>query len=221
MERLALDNEKTTVLLAGEPYERMERLAVRLNMHTSYKAVIPQQSAEQQIISLIAHTLPHIVLFDFPDGERGISMLNEITRLFSGVRPVALSDCADIKVAFSVVGSGGWGYLLKRCTDDEIFAAILRVASGEKSFCPALGWEMLSSINAFSPPFPSSSLAKLPHHLRKILPDIRDGKTSKEIADKFFISPKSARLYRQMIMEALEVHNVAELQRQLMTSMID
>ncbi len=217
MKRQRSIGAKTAVLLAGDPFDRLKRLASHLNANTAFEAVavplsVPDGNA---VVSLISHHRPDIVLYNFPGAEKSISSLAEIVRLFGEVRAVALTDCTDMAVALAFVSSGGWGYLLKRCSDEEILAAIHRVASGEKTFCPVMGWEVLSSISAESPPFSSTLLEKLPGHLRRIILGIQNEDTPEEIAEKYCISPKSARLYRQKIMEILGVHSVVELQRRL------
>jgi DNA-binding NarL/FixJ family response regulator len=58
-----------------------------------------------------------------------------------------------------------------------------------------------------------TSLERLPTRQREVLQLIAEGHTTKEIAVKLDISPKTAEAYRAELMKALDIHDVASLTR--------
>jgi DNA-binding NarL/FixJ family response regulator len=58
-----------------------------------------------------------------------------------------------------------------------------------------------------------TSLERLPTRQREVLQLIAEGHTTKEIAVKLDISPKTAEAYRAELMKALDIHDIASLTR--------
>jgi len=110
----------------------------------------------------------------------------------------------DEKFLNQALGLGIEGYLLKRNGPKEILDGIVTVAAGEAYVTPALTNFLLKrrgkfeSLNRRQP-----GMAHLTVTERKILKNISQGKTSREIARQFGISPRTVDSHRAHICEKL------------------
>jgi len=110
----------------------------------------------------------------------------------------------DEKFLNQAITLGIEGYILKRNCSKEILDGILMVASGEAYVTPALTNYLLKrrgkfeSLNRRQPGVTHLTVAE-----RRILKSISQGKTSREIATQFGISPRTVDSHRAHICEKL------------------
>ena len=97
--------------------------------------------------------------------------------------------------------AGARGYLLKNAMDLELVDAVKRVAAGECVLDPRLG-----AIAADGDAQPTLSTREL-----QVLQLIVNGKSNKEIAPILGVSVNTIAVHRANIMQALNIHNTAEL----------
>jgi len=97
--------------------------------------------------------------------------------------------------------AGVRGYLLKNAMDLELVSAVRRVAAGEQVLDPRLG-----RIAADGEPHNSLTTREL-----EVLHLIVHGKSNKEIAVVLGLSANTIAVHRANIMQALDIHNTAEL----------
>jgi DNA-binding NarL/FixJ family response regulator len=106
------------------------------------------------------------------------------------------------------------GYLLKECTESELFRCLTAVASGQNYTSPAMTTFLVGKVRKreeFIEKCPG--LTKLTPQERVILKQISDGKTSKEIAHALGISSKTVDQHRTNICSKLDLHGPAALNR--------
>ena len=96
------------------------------------------------------------------------------------------------------------GYVLKNADDVDLAAAIRDVAAGERVVGPGL----LSDIN-----IEDEKTEKLTPREKQMLQLIAKGKSNKEIAAMLGLSANTVAVHRANIMQALGIHNTAELVR--------
>jgi DNA-binding NarL/FixJ family response regulator len=106
------------------------------------------------------------------------------------------------------------GYVLKDCAVTDIVSAIRAVASGQHYTSPSLtSYLVATRRRSAERGAPVSGLGSLTPTERKVLALIADYKTSKQIADELFISPKTVQAHRANICTKLDVHGSHALMR--------
>ena len=156
---------------------------------------------------------PDVVVMDIAmPGTNGIEATRIIRDRLPSVKVVILSMHSSREYVYQALQAGAQGYLLKHSDAIEIIKAIRTVARGHVYYGKGVD---LPSESAYgdtasgpSGPFSCLSIREL-----EVLRLVVSGKTSKEIAELLFLSPKSVESYRSRLMKKLEVRNSTALIR--------
>jgi DNA-binding NarL/FixJ family response regulator len=108
---------------------------------------------------------------------------------------------AELNYVRTCLEAGARGYLLKNALDLELVSAIRRVAAGEQTLDRRLG--KLAETENKQPKLSTREL--------EVLQLIVHGKSNKEIALVLELSVNTVSVHRANIMQALDIHNTAEL----------
>lgn len=149
----------------------------------------------------------HIVLLDItmPNMD-GFEVLKELIKLNSSIKPIIISMHDEGNYIAKCAKSGAYGYLLKNTDEDELIKVIRIVNEGKKYFSPKIAEKM---INFMSEQNVSEKI--LSNKEKEVLGLISEGLTTKEIAEKLFVSSRTIETHRSNIIKKLEVKNTAEL----------
>ncbi len=161
----------------------------------------------------IASLKPDIAILDItmPDLD-GIAATRRISVEYPDTKVIILSMHSDLSRPIEAFRAGALGYVLKDSDPSELLKAVERVASGAKYASPAVTEDLLNDFvdvikkEQALDPFDTLSLRE-----KEILKHIADGSTSREIAEKLFISLATVKSHRNNIMKKLKVNDMASL----------
>src|SRR5260370_30693987 len=107
------------------------------------------------------------------------------------------------------------GTMLKIAAVDELETAIRTVARGDKYLTPAISEQIIAGVTAAKGEGAGSAPAaeSLTQRQREILQLIAEGRTTREIAEILHISVKTVETHRTLLMDRLNLHDVAGLVR--------
>lgn len=146
---------------------------------------------------------------NFPDGD-GFEILQFIKTFNKAAKVLFLSMHDKSSYATKAIDCGAYGYLTKDTAREELISGLLAVASGKKY----LGQNIMASIvENMNKPREDHNFFKnvLSKRELEVLEMIIEGLDTNEIADKLFISEKTAANYRVSIMRKCDVKNVVQL----------
>jgi DNA-binding NarL/FixJ family response regulator len=106
--------------------------------------------------------------------------------------------------------AGASGYLLKNCSFDELVEAVRTVMSGKTYISPAIG-DMIIREYTSKEDSEKSVFTILSQREREVLQLLAEGKTTKQIGQILYISPKTVEAHRLRIMDKLQIDNIAQL----------
>jgi DNA-binding NarL/FixJ family response regulator len=106
--------------------------------------------------------------------------------------------------------AGASGYLVKDCDRDELYFAIKKVAKGGRYFGDSITNSMMDRLIE-SNNEPQKRFNNLTRRELEILHLLIEGYSTKQIAEKLFISFRTVDKHRSNMMEKIEVHNVVDL----------
>ena len=142
-------------------------------------------------------------------GRNGIEVFTELKKINPNLKFILLTMHEEPEYVIKAVKGGANGYLLKNLEYEELERAILMVAGGGKYFNERISKILLE--NLYSNTEEEALNGKLTDREQEVLAEIVKGFTTKQIAEKLFISHRTVETHRVNLMKKLDVHNIAEL----------
>jgi DNA-binding NarL/FixJ family response regulator len=158
-----------------------------------------------------AHELkPDIVVMDFTMPElNGMEATRQIRAALPRTKVLILTMHESEELIPEVLAAGALGYMLKSDAGTELVDAIQSLAAQKPYFTSKVSTMVLKG---YLNPATRESPVLTPRE-REIVQLVAEGKSTKEVADKLKISPKTADTHRTNIMRKLNLHSVSELVR--------
>jgi DNA-binding NarL/FixJ family response regulator len=164
--------------------------------------VVGEASDGHEAVEAMGALKPHVVVMDFSlPSMNGAVATRRIRESHPATEVLILSMHAELTYVRTCLEAGARGYLLKNALDLELVSAVRRVAAGEQVLDQRLG-KLADATD--SPP-------KLSTRELEVLQLIVHGKSNKEIAIVLELSVNTVSVHRANIMQALRMHNTAEL----------
>ncbi len=161
----------------------------------------------------MAEERPDVLLLDVKlSDEPGPEVAAFITRHYPDVRIIALTSLDAPAVVKNMMGNGCISYLLKGTDRNTLIEAIRKAYFWEEFIDPALRAQV-----HYSRYEPGNQLPELTKREKEILQLIVAGDSTQEIAEKLFISPRTAETHRLTLLKKLDVKNTAGLVRIALT----
>jgi DNA-binding NarL/FixJ family response regulator len=155
---------------------------------------------------------PEIAILDIGmPGLNGIEVTRKIRTDLAATKVIALSMHADRHFIMGVLEAGADGYLLKDSAFAELVTAVAAVAKGKMYLSPSIAETVIKSSLEKTDRGIQGSSVLLSGREREVLQMIAEGKSTKEIALKLFVSTKTVETHRKQIMDKLNIRTVAGL----------
>ena len=152
-----------------------------------------------------------VVLLDISmPGVDGLEALGEIQRLKPDLPVLILSIYPEEQFAVRAIKAGASGYLTKQSAPDELVTAIRRVYRGGKYIGAILAEKMASDLAKGDERPPHEKLSDREYEVMRM---ILKGKSTKEMAEALFLSPKTISTYRRRIFQKMNIKSNVELAR--------
>jgi DNA-binding NarL/FixJ family response regulator len=143
-----------------------------------------------------------------PDGS-GVEACREIREARPETRVIMLTSYADDEALFASIIAGASGYLLKQTRGQAVIDAIQVVAAGGSLLDPDVTGKVLERVRQSREP-QDPALASLTEQERKVLAQLAEGRTNREIGEILFLSEKTVKNYVSRILDKLGLSRRAE-----------
>ncbi|MBT3382650.1 MAG: response regulator transcription factor [Prolixibacteraceae bacterium] len=173
--------------------------------------VIAQAKDGKDAIEKAKHYKPDVVLMDIGmPVMNGIEATGVLKTTMPDVKIVAVSMHSDWQYVKGILEAGADGYLLKNCTYRQLTDAIKSVYAGKKYLSEDIT-ELV--ISGYLDPSKSvqDSYAELSEREKEIFILLAEGKSTREISDKLFISVKTVGTHKQNLLEKLSLKTTADI----------
>jgi DNA-binding NarL/FixJ family response regulator len=175
--------------------------------------VVGEAGDGQEALRLSDELRPDVVLLDVGlPGLNGLEVAGRLATLDSSIRVVILSMHVSEEYVLRALRAGCAGYLLKASAVSELELAIRAVTGGETYLSPAVSRPVVDDYvrrtgGATDP------LEALTPRQREVLQLVAEGNSTKEVAQRLGLSPKTVETHRAQLMERLGLHEVSGLVR--------
>jgi len=204
---------KIQVVLADD--HRMFRDPLRLLLERGGECeVVGEAASGEEAVALTAKLHPQVTILDIGmPGMGGIAAAHRIVKASPASKVLMLSQYDDEEyVLEALTEAGAAGYLLKTDAPEELLDAVRAVHAGKSYLSPSIAPILLSRITRPRTAKHSNKFT-LTRREREVLKLIGDGATSKDIALKLDISPKTAQVHRDNLKQKLNLRSTAEMVR--------
>jgi DNA-binding NarL/FixJ family response regulator/two-component sensor histidine kinase len=182
-------------------------------------SVIAESLTAKQTLNLLANLEPDILILSIllPDAN-SLDFVQQISKEYEKLAILVISNYSEKAYAKEAFANGASGYILKTADSAEMLQALITIASGELYVSEALRdmddtgkWERPAQET------PLDLLSSLTKRELEIFYLVIEGNSNKEIADKLFISARTAETHRMNMMRKLDMKGQATLLRYAIT----
>ena len=154
-------------------------------------------------LELLAVATCDVLLLDIglPDMQ-GTELCSQVKKKYPQIKALMLTNYGELFTVNRAMDAGADGYLMKSCSQEELYKSIETVASGERYLCD----EVKTTIKKIE-----RSQLKLSRIEMQLLQLIADSYSLSEQADKMCLGTNTIRNYRQRLLMKLDVHSTSQL----------
>lgn len=201
-----------TVLLADDHAVVRDGLRLLIETQGDMK-VVAEASNGREAARQAPRINPDVVVMDLTMPElNGVEATRQIREDCPATKVIILSMHSSSEHIFQALRAGAHGYLVKESAGMEVIGAIRAVHAGKRYLSEKIGDQMIDEyIHAREIVENGSPLSKLSAREREILQLVVEGRSSAEIAQTLYISPKTVETYRSRLMQKLGINDLPGL----------
>lgn len=163
----------------------------------------------EEALKLIPKQQPDIVLMDVQlPNMSGIECTAQLKQLLPTLHIIMVTVYEDTDRIFKALRAGACGYLLKRCTPEELLAAIHEVRQGGAPMSREIARKVIFSFQ--EPLTVAAEVEELSPREREILELLAAGFPNKQIADRLGLTDGTVRWHLRHVYHKLHVRSRTE-----------
>lgn len=164
------------------------------------------------LLRLLEKETPDVILMDINMPEMdGVEATKLITTKYPRVKIIMLSMHSTKEFVAGMIEAGAAGYILKNTGKKELVEAIQAVSQGKSYYSREVTEVIMESFKNPSKKNQNPELPQLTDREKEVLKLIAQEFSTKEIADKLFISPNTVETHRKNVMSKIGAKNMAGL----------
>ncbi|MFT7228192.1 MAG: two-component system invasion response regulator UvrY [Methylophilaceae bacterium] len=185
------------------------RMGFKMLLETSddIRVIAEGENGEEAIKFYMEHK-PDVIVMDITmPGMGGMEAIERILNKESSAKILVLSAHEDSVHPKRVLNAGAMGYVTKRSAAEELIKAIRVVASGKKYIEASVAQQMaIQQLSGEQNPVDVLSEREF-----EVFMSLAKGKTTNEIAEVLFLSPRTVGTHLYNIKQKLNANNSAEI----------
>jgi len=179
--------------------------------HEADLKVCAQAEDANQALNTIKKMAPDIAIVDIALKEvSGVELIKDIKAQYPQLPVLALSMHEESLYAERVLRAGAKGYIMKQEATEDVIAAIRKVLSGQIYVSQKMTEKLMYKFVGQTPE-PASAIETLSDRELEVFLLIGRGHSTRQIADRLFLSIKTIETYRAHLKEKLDLDGSAQL----------
>ncbi len=201
------------ILLADDHNIVRQGLRALLQSEPHFR-LVGEASDGIEAVRLAERLKPDVLITDvMMPGLNGLEVARQVSRSLPNTRIIILSMYTNDAYVIEAFKNGALGYVLKDSEASDLIQAVKEVINGNRYLSPPLSERALELYIQKLESAPSDPYELLTTREREVLQLVAEGKTSAEIANRLFISPRTAEGHRANLMRKLGLQTNADLIR--------
>jgi DNA-binding NarL/FixJ family response regulator len=199
--------EKITILIADDHTLVRETWSYMLNADPRFK-VVAESRTGQEAIEHARETRPDVVIMDIcMPGMSGIEATQQIRKFSPGSKILGVSLHTQPACVRKMMQKGAMGYVTKNSSCSEMLMAIVEIQNKRVYICE----EMRAILSGQALNTEDQGLNSLSPREIEIIGFIKNGYSSKEIAETLGLALKTVEVHRYNILRKLNLKNSAAM----------
>lgn len=203
----------TDILLADDHHIVRQGLRALLESEPHFR-LVGEAGDGIEAVRLTEKLKPDVLITDvMMPGLTGLEVTRQVAKSVPQTRIIILSMYTNDAYVMEALKNGASGYVLKDSQASDLVQAVREVAAGRRYLSPPLSERALELYMKKVEDVPEDPYEMLTTREREVLKMVAEGRTSTEIADRLFISPRTAEGHRANLMRKLGLQNQTDLIR--------
>jgi DNA-binding NarL/FixJ family response regulator len=207
--------QKSIIIIDDHPLFR-EGLKTIISRDDRFK-VVGEAGSGHEGFDVVKRLKPDLVVIDIslPD-QSGIQLARDLRELLSEIKILIVSMHSKIDYIAEAFQAGATGYVVKESASERLLQGLISVAKGDYYLDSSVSHAVVE--NLMKSPLKAAKVtdadyATLTPREQEVMRLLAEGLSSKAVAEKLFISPKTVENHRANIMNKLGLHSTIELVR--------
>lgn len=203
----------TTILLAEDHHIVRQGLKSMLSAEKGFR-LLGEAGDGLTAMELVARHTPDVLVLDLMIPRlHGLEVVRRVRKEHPSTRILVLSMNSEDPYVVEALRSGATGYVLKDCATSNLPEAIRSVAAGKRYLSPALAERAIDALFQDRGEAGLDPYDTLTERERVVLQMAAEGMGNPEVAEKLFISPRTAESHRANLMRKLGLRSQTDLVR--------
>jgi two-component system response regulator NreC len=177
--------------------------------------VLDEAGDGREAIQKVKHHLPDVVVMDIGmPNLNGIEATRQIKIKFPDMKVLILTMHSSEEYVSAILDAGASGFVLKQSAPAELTTAIEAIHKGGSFLSPSICATVIHGFkHLIDESRTQTGFNSLTEREREVIQMIAEGKSTNEIAESLFISPRTVEVHRSHLMEKLCLRNTSEIVR--------
>ena len=208
----AARTKKSLLLVDDHPFMRAG-LAQLINKQPDL-IVCGEAGDPNEATQVLSKTKVDLVLSDITmPGRSGLEFIKDMQAVHPELPILVVSMHDEMLYAERVLRAGARGYIMKGAGGENLLTAIRQILAGEVYISPKVSAKIVGDFSARKPRGSSSPIEKLSDREFEVFQLVGHGHSTRDIAARLGLSPKTVDVHRGKIKEKLELKDATELVR--------
>jgi len=197
--------EPISIVIADDHPLFRHGLCQAIEPHKEFIVVAEAGDGEQALAAILHHS-PRIAILDMHMPKlSGMDVLKELNKRDSSTDVIVLTMHNEEDIVHRAIDLGVMGYVLKESAVKDILECLHAVAGGRQYISPTIAGYLIKRTQPARAIDAAGKIADLTPMQYKVLRLIAENKTTKEIADLLYISPRTVERHRANICDKLSI----------------
>lgn len=166
----------------------------------------------EELLSYLKNDLPELVILDISMPKiNGVDLTRILKNSYPSVKILMLTMHKNKQFFYQTMSAGADGYLIKSDSDDELLLAINKIRSGRTYISPYLVDDFTDDVLKAYRNEEVTTFTGLTKREKQILSMVVEGHTSKDMAAKLNLSPRTIDHHRSNLLKKFKMKNSVDL----------